>query len=116
MTEATARHESEIALSRKQPYALVHPIVNTLAADARLGVEAENARDNLAAQTDTHQLTRRRNRAGLTSELDVTQARSQVATTEAQIPEFEARMKIAIHALAVLAGRYPGGLPYSAWR
>ncbi|MCU0734616.1 MAG: efflux transporter outer membrane subunit [Methylotetracoccus sp.] len=108
------------------------------AADARIGVEVENARDvlvtllgevarnyldlrlaqrqiaiardNLATQADTHQLTRQRNRAGLTSELDVTQARSQVATTEAQIPKFEARMNVAIHALAVLVGRNPSDL------
>lgn len=108
------------------------------AADAHIGVEIDNVRDvlvsllgevarsyvdlrlaqrqksiaaaNLAAQTDTVQLTRHRNRAGLNSELDVAQASSQAATTDAQIPQFEAQIKVASHALAVLLGRNPNEL------
>ena len=68
------------------------------------------ARDNLAAQADTRDLTRHRNQAGLTSELDVAQASSQVATTEAEIPQQEARIQVATHALAELLGRTPSEL------
>lgn len=68
------------------------------------------ARDNLTAQSDTRELTRHRHQAGLNSELDVTQAESQVAVTEAEIPLYESRVKVAIHALAVLLGRNPDDL------
>ena len=68
------------------------------------------ARENLASQADTRDLTRHRNEAGLTSELDVAQAASQVATTEAEIPRQEARIKVATHALAELVGRKPNDL------
>src|SRR5262249_32330913 len=44
------------------------------------------ARTNVEAQRETLSLTTKRFDAGLTSELDVQQARSQVAATEAQIP------------------------------
>jgi len=42
--------------------------------------------------------------------LDVTQAQALAATTEAQLPNYEALVKQSIHALSVLLGKEPGAL------
>jgi NodT family efflux transporter outer membrane factor (OMF) lipoprotein len=68
------------------------------------------AQENLKAQQDTLELTRARFNAGLTSELDVTQAASQLATTQSQIPPLETTLKQGIHQLGVLLGQAPGVL------
>jgi multidrug efflux system outer membrane protein len=108
------------------------------AADATIGVEQENSRDvlvtlqgevarnyielranqrlaaitreNLHAQQETQELTQIRQQSGLASMLEVTQAQAQAATTEAQLPNYEAAAKQSMHALSVLLGREPGAL------
>ncbi len=73
---------------------------------ARLAI----ARQNLASQTETYQLTSWRAQAGLTTELDVAQARSSMEQVRAQIPALETGVAEAEHRLAVLLGRQPGTL------
>jgi NodT family efflux transporter outer membrane factor (OMF) lipoprotein len=68
------------------------------------------ARENQQSQRQTLELTQSRLRAGITSELDVTQARGQLATTTATLPVFEAQAAQAVYALSVLTGRAPGAL------
>jgi NodT family efflux transporter outer membrane factor (OMF) lipoprotein len=68
------------------------------------------AEENIKAQQDTLEITRARFNAGLTSELDVTQAASQLATTQAQVPSLETSLKQGIHRLGVLTGQAPGAL------
>src|SRR5439155_231312 len=68
------------------------------------------AQENIKAQQDTLAITRARFDAGLTNELDVTQAASQLATTQAQIPSLETSLKQGIHRLGVLIGQAPGAL------
>jgi NodT family efflux transporter outer membrane factor (OMF) lipoprotein len=68
------------------------------------------ARVNVDAQRSTLQLTQRRYDAGLTSELDVVRARSQVATTEAQIPTLQTQARVAVHEIGVLLGQAPSAL------
>jgi hypothetical protein len=46
---------------------------------------------NIDAQRDTHALTQARSAAGPASEVDVAQARGQLATTESQVPLLRAR-------------------------
>lgn len=65
-------------------------------------------RANLATQRDTLDLTRARAVAGLSPELDVARAESQVETTAALIPTFEARVRASIHRIGVLSGGLPG--------
>jgi NodT family efflux transporter outer membrane factor (OMF) lipoprotein len=72
----------------------------------RLGI----ARANLKTQQDTLELTNARFKAQLISELDVTRADAQVATTASQIPSLEAQRNQAAHRLAVLLGQEPGAL------
>jgi outer membrane protein, multidrug efflux system len=68
------------------------------------------ARNNLASQTETEQITAWRVQAGLASSLDLEQARSARAQTNAQIPTLEISTSQAQNSLAVLTGQTPGTL------
>lgn len=68
------------------------------------------ARANVASQSETLQLARWRAQAGLTSTLDVEQARSNLAQTRAQIPTLETGSAEAQHRLEILLGHTPGAL------
>jgi outer membrane protein, multidrug efflux system len=67
-------------------------------------------RENLYSQQETAKLTQIRQQAGFASMLEVAQAQSQVATTEAFMPTYETVVKQSIHALSVLLGREPVAL------
>jgi NodT family efflux transporter outer membrane factor (OMF) lipoprotein len=77
-----------------------------------LQLRIEYAQSNVVAQQDTLQLTQDRFDAGLTSLRDVTQAESNLATTQATIPALEASLEAAINRLAVLLGKAPGEVDY----
>jgi NodT family efflux transporter outer membrane factor (OMF) lipoprotein len=66
------------------------------------------ARENLAAQTETFSITQWRSMAGLTTELDVEQARYSLEQTRAQVPILEAGAQQAENRIAVLLGKNPG--------
>ncbi len=68
------------------------------------------ARNNLESQTETLQITDWRAQAGLTTSLEVEQARTASEQTGAQIPTLEANIAKTGHSLAVLTGRTPGAL------
>jgi len=92
-------------------------LVSVLAEVARNYVEVRGfqrrlaiAEENIKAQQATLEITRARFNAGLTSELDVTQAASQLATTQSQLPSLETSVKQGIHRLGVLTGQPPGAL------
>lgn len=72
----------------------------------RLGI----ARSNLALQTETLQITRWRNQAGLASSLDVEQSVASTEQTRAQIPALQTGVAQSLNALAVLTGQAPGAL------
>lgn len=76
---------------------------------ARLAI----ARSNLAAQTETLQITRWRAQAGLVSSLDVEQAIAASEQTAAQIPALVTALAQSISSLAVLTGQAPGTLQSS---
>ena len=65
------------------------------------------ARRNLKAQQDTLDLTAQRLSAGYVSALDEANARSQVATTQSQIPSYEATARANAYAIGVLLGETP---------
>lgn len=92
-------------------------LVTLLAEVARNYVELQGlqreiviANENLRIQQETLELVQVRSQAGLASELDVTRAQAQVATTESQIPLLERATKQAIHRLSVLLGQPPATL------
>ena len=66
------------------------------------------ARQNVAIQKRSLEIADVRFKAGAVTELDVTQARSLLRTTEALIPEFGANIRRAKNALATLLGKLPG--------
>lgn len=73
---------------------------------ARLAI----ARNSLATQTETQQITGWRVQAGLASSLDLEQARAALAQTNAQIPALQTSAAQAQHSLAVLTGQAPSAL------
>lgn len=68
------------------------------------------ARKNIALQEDTLELTQARFNAGLTNEVDVSQARSVLATTQAAVPSLDDGVQRSIHRLGVLLGMQPTAL------
>jgi len=66
------------------------------------------ARDNVRVQSESLGIARVRYEAGGTSELDVQQAETLLADTEASIPELEIGLRQAEHTLSVLLGAPPG--------
>jgi NodT family efflux transporter outer membrane factor (OMF) lipoprotein len=68
------------------------------------------ARDNTASQTETLQITDWRQQAGLTTMLNVEQARTNLEQSRAAIPGLETGRAQAEHRLAILTGQVPGAL------
>lgn len=68
------------------------------------------ARDNLASQEETQQITEWRAQAGLVTSLDVEQARTSTESTRAQIPALTSSIAQAQSALAILTGATPEAL------
>ncbi len=75
-------------------------------AQARLRI----ARDNLATQAETLQITDWRAQAGLATVLDVDQARTNLEQTRATLPNLETTQAQAEHRLAILLGEAPATL------
>lgn len=80
--------------------------VDLRAAQERLRI----AHDNLASQSETLRLTEWRAQAGLSSTLEVEQARASREQTRAQIPLLESSLNAAKNRLAILLGEQPGAL------
>jgi len=73
---------------------------------ARLAV----AEANLAAQTETYELTAVRVQAGLTTALDLEQATYNLENTRSQIPTLRSGLEEAKNRLAILLGEHPGAV------
>lgn len=65
---------------------------------------------NVASQTETLQITRWREMAGLVTTLDVEQARTNLEQSRATLPSLENSRASAEHHLAILTGQAPGAL------
>ncbi|EJF91503.1 efflux transporter outer membrane subunit [Bartonella tamiae] len=68
------------------------------------------AKNTAQAQKRTAQLTKDKFSAGAVSQLDVSNAQGQSASTEAGIPQMEANLAVTIHRLSVLTGQNPTAL------
>lgn len=106
--------DASVEAERERSHAV---LVRLLGEVARVYVELRGAQrdiqlvnDSLALSRDTLQLNRARFEAGLASELDVARAESFVASTEAELPALDARVRQSIHALGVLLGSEPSAL------
>jgi outer membrane protein, multidrug efflux system len=78
--------------------------VDLRTAESRLAI----AEASLAARSETYDLVRWRLQAGLVSELDVAQARTELESTRASLPPLRTAVAGARNRLAVLLGRAPG--------
>jgi outer membrane protein, multidrug efflux system len=92
-------------------------LVSLLAEVARNYVELRGAqrriaiaRQNLRAQQEVLEITQLRFDKGLASELDVSQAKAVLASTQSEVPTLETILKQASHRLSVLLGQPPGAL------
>jgi NodT family efflux transporter outer membrane factor (OMF) lipoprotein len=92
-------------------------LVTLLGEVARNYVEArgcqrrlEIARDNIRAQEQSLAIVQNRFTNGLTSDLDVQQASTVLATTRAVVPALETALAASIHRLGVLLGQTPESL------
>ncbi len=65
------------------------------------------AKKNIKIQQDTLDIVTAKFNAGQVSELDKVQAESQLEMTKASIPPLETAVKVNMHRLAVLSGRFP---------
>ncbi len=66
--------------------------------------------ENVRTAQQALDLTHKRQLQGLATDLDVEQARTQLATTEYQLPGFEKQAQQAMNRLSVLTGQPPGAL------
>jgi len=71
---------------------------------------AASQQGNIATARDALSLTEQRQRQGMTSLLDVEQARTQVSDDEHLLPGFEQQEQAAMNRLSVLTGQPPGAL------
>jgi outer membrane protein, multidrug efflux system len=67
-------------------------------------------RANLATQREVLTLARQRKRAGLTTDIDVSNADAQVTSSRSQVPLLERQIEVDINQLSQLLAREPGGL------
>lgn len=72
--------------------------------------ELNVAKEHLASQEEVEKIAVTRYECGLSSMLDVTQARITVAATRASIPSIEALVDASKNSLAVITGEMPGAL------
>ena len=68
------------------------------------------AEANLDAQKETYNITQWRFQAGLTTQLDVEQAKYSLERTRSEIPSLQTGLEQAKNRLAVLLGQHPGSL------
>lgn len=107
-SEAEAR-ASEASLADVQ-VSLAAEVAASLIELRGLQARLDIAQRNLAAQSETLQITRWRVQAGLGSSLDLEQAVAAQAQTQAQIPALQTSLAQARNALSVLTGQAPGAL------
>lgn len=70
----------------------------------------EFARENVQIQQISLKLAQERFENGITTELDVQQAKSSLAETEATLPQLDTGLQQASHRLCILLGSPPGGI------
>lgn len=102
--EAAAANLAQIRVSMAAEVAVSYIELRGL--QSRLAI----ARNNLASQNETLQITTWRHQAGLASSLDLEQAITAAEQTRAQIPALDISIRQNMNQLAVLTGQAPGTL------
>ena len=103
----TAQYESQIERERAVRMVLAAEVAGQYTLLRGLGNRLSIVRDNIAAQEDSLKLAESRFKAGLTTEVPVTQANAQLASLLARTAPLEQAASQTAHRLAVLVGRVP---------
>lgn len=103
-TQATVEHYRDIKVT------LFAEITNTYINIRTLQQRLQLAEKNVANQKKSLEIVTARYEAELTSELDVNQAKQNLARSESVIPVLNAGLSNSINYLAVLLGEFPGAL------
>ena len=107
-----ANFESSIADYDDVLVSLTSEVARTYVVLRTFEERLEIARENVKIQQRSLQIAEIRFRAGAVTELDVVQAKSLLKNTEASIPRFEAGIRQAKNALAILLGKLPGEIDH----
>ncbi|HYP08197.1 MAG TPA: efflux RND transporter permease subunit, partial [Bryobacteraceae bacterium] len=112
LTEA-ARNEllAQEWAQRTVVVSLVADVATTYFELIELDRELEISRQTLVSRQDSLALVSARERRGVASGLDVSQAESLVRATSARIPALERRVQVLENTLSLLLGRDPGAIP-----
>ena len=111
-----ARESTEAALQssiedyRDVLVSLYAEVASTYIDVRSLQTRLDFAHSNVESQRETMDVVVAREDAGLVPMLDVSQARSNLANTEATIPQLEVGLESALNRLAILLGQAPGSL------
>jgi NodT family efflux transporter outer membrane factor (OMF) lipoprotein len=104
--EASIANYDDVLISLTAEVARIYVLLRTF--EERLEIATENVK----IQERSMQIAEIRFKAGAVTELDVVQARSLLKNTEAFIPRFEAGIRQAKNALAILLGKLPGQIDH----
>jgi NodT family efflux transporter outer membrane factor (OMF) lipoprotein len=104
--EASIANYDDVLISLTAEVARVYVLLRTF--EERLEIATENVK----IQARSMQIAEIRFKAGAVTELDVVQAKSLLKNTEAFIPRFEAGIRQAKNALAILLGKLPGQIDH----
>lgn len=111
VSAAQARYEASVDDARDVRVILLGDVASEYIALRNSQQQRLIARENIEAQQHVLELTQERFRRGLTAYLDVAEAQTQLATTQATLPVYDAQAKQSMRALAILLGYTPGSLP-----
>ena len=104
---ATARLDASVEDYRDVMVVLYAAVAGTYVSVRELQARIEYAEANVEAQRSSLRLTQSRASAGLSSGVDVAQAESNLANTEARIPALRIGLQLSLNRLAVLLGLSP---------
>lgn len=107
---ASADFQASVEQSRDATVSLTAEVARDYLQLRGLQERLRIARENLALQRDTLELTLSLRRAGFSSELDLSRQHTLVSQTLAQIVPLMTQTRQQEHALAILLGREPGAL------
>ncbi|NLX13193.1 MAG: efflux transporter outer membrane subunit [Phycisphaerales bacterium] len=107
---ADAALEATVEDYRGTLVTLLAEVATTYVEIRTLQSQIEATSKNITLQQETLDLTQARLDLDLATELDVQQAETNLATTQAQLPQLESALAISIYRLSVLIGREPSAL------
>ncbi len=108
--QATASTEAQIEATNDALVMLEGEVAQTYVQLRGAQALYASQQENVRTAQDAFDLTLRRQQHGLTTDLDVEQARTQLDDNQRQLPGFEKQVRQAMNALSVLIGQPPGAV------